>query len=477
MDELRRRYDAIIHVHRLVRYDLISSLRLTQLCPELFWLRDQAHRNADEFGLHMREMPHLDGDLAKRAVLKGLNRKSLLGFSGGLPISGDDPIFLSPTPAALQIFQLTGLEPGRYITIHDGFDTFHRIRSRRSTKQWPASYWQDLIDGLRNRHPGTKIVQVGGGHSQPYRGIDTNLVGKATFDQVAWLLKYAVCHIDGESGLVRLAHEMAGRSVVMFGPTDAGFFAFPENVNLLPESCGNCFWSTPEWLAQCPRGLEEPECTRSITPRRALDAVDQVIRARADILPTFVQASSLAREEAPTPADNEPVARAQQQVRLLASELAAWMPTSTIRTALVAPASSGVPLRLALAQLGRVEGVWFHVAEAGANRHAWRQALQNSGTRAEGPKGFTERLADPLNIPSGDHAFDLLVLSTTSSTRYELEFSMREMLRILRPGGLLFYAPPHLHESNGKDHGARGLRREELSAGANLEGCAAFREV
>lgn len=439
MGELQLRYDAIIHVHRLVRYDLRNHVRLSRLCPELFWLRDAAERNTGEFSLHMREMPLLDGDLAKRAVLRGLNRKSLLGYSGGLQIGGDDAIFLSPDPAALKILESAGLESGRYITIHDGFDTFHRIRSLRSTKQWTQAYWQDVIDGLRHRQPGMKIVQLGGGHSQPYRGLDANLVDKASFDEVAWLLKHAACHVDGESGLVRVAREMGGRSVVVFGPTDPDFFGFPDNINVLPEKCGNCFWSTPEWLAQCPRGMQEPECTRSVTPDRVLNAIDAVVEESMSNCPSGLNAKVFGRTTVP----NGPAAAADRMAERFVPELVACLPTGTASIAVTAPASSGLQFCSMIGNLGHIECTWFHIAEAGADRHAWRQTLQANTTHEIGdrPANRTPRVkeivAGQLNVPSHANAFDLVLLVSAFGSRMELEFSLREMLRILRPGGSL----------------------------------------
>lgn len=54
------------------------------------------------------------------------------------------------------------------------------------------------------------------------------------------------------------------KSIVLFGPTDPTFLAYPQNINIFSSECGNCWWVTRDWVKQCPRGLKTPECMESI---------------------------------------------------------------------------------------------------------------------------------------------------------------------------------------------------------------------
>jgi Glycosyltransferase family 9 (heptosyltransferase) len=475
LDDLRQNYDAIVEVHRLVSYHLLNPDRLSRLCPELIWLRDISDRRNGEYSIHQREMPVLDGDLAKRAVLKGLNRKSLLGYSGAVDIVSDDWIFVSPDPDALLIFERSGLKPGHYVTLHDGFDTAHRFRSR-STKQWPVDCWHNFIAKLRLHHPELKIVQVGGSNSALFKGVHVNLVGNATFDEVAWLLKYAVCHVDSESGLVRLAREIGGKSIVLFGPTDPDFFSFAENLNLKPVRCGNCFWSTPDWLAACPKGLAEPECTASITPERVLAALETVIDERKQFRPCVAvarysqhagerpsmgsgcESSNLPRRNLANGVPTSSLRSAESKSKAWHESIVALMRDRIrrrpVKVALIARQECGGQIERLLTMLNGIHTTWFQLARPNEGEAAKTATLfsklveQKSRERGfgvsemiKGAMDQTElRYGSALNIPIGRSTFDFVIFASPLNDKLQSGFALREVLRILKPGGTLIWA-------------------------------------
>jgi len=109
-------------------------------------------------------------------------------------------------------------------------------------------------------------VQIGSRKSRHIPGVDVDLVDRTSLHEAAWILKHAQLHIDTDSGLAHLARALHTPAIVLFGPTDAGYYGHPRNTNIAAAGCSNCWWSTPDWLSRCPRGLARPECMESITP-------------------------------------------------------------------------------------------------------------------------------------------------------------------------------------------------------------------
>ena len=73
------------------------------------------------------------------------------------------------------------------------------------------------------------VVQIGADNSQSIEGVDLDLRNKTTLDEVSWIIKQSRLHIDGESGLVRMAHALHTTSIAIFGPTSKSFFAIDGN--------------------------------------------------------------------------------------------------------------------------------------------------------------------------------------------------------------------------------------------------------
>jgi ADP-heptose:LPS heptosyltransferase len=127
--------------------------------------------------------------------------------------------------------------------------------------------------GMRKRFPGLCFIQLGASTSAPIAGIDHNLVGRTTLPEAAEILRHSVLHIDNESGLVHLAASLGVKSCVMFGPTDADYFSYENNINLRSSFCGGCWWITEDWMSRCPRGFGEPRCLSELRPETVIEAV------------------------------------------------------------------------------------------------------------------------------------------------------------------------------------------------------------
>lgn len=242
-------------------------------CVESGWKR------RDAFGLANRVHNLLNNQLANHAVLLGLDRRSLPLYSMGMPNYHETMPAMQLHPGALDVLERHGLVAGQYITLQDGWDANFPLKTldTRPTKVWPAAAWAALVVEIRARHPNMKIVQLGSAKTGgDIAGVDLNLRGKASLRDALALLKFAALHVDTEGGLVHMARGLHTRCVVLFGPTNAKFFGYARNKNLVPP-CHNCWWMIQDWMSECLRGLDVPECMTHHTPAAVANAVSEIL--------------------------------------------------------------------------------------------------------------------------------------------------------------------------------------------------------
>ena len=93
--------------------------------------------------------------------------------------------------------------------------------------------------------------------------------------ETASVISEASLHIDTDSGLVHIAACLGTVCAVIFGPTNALYCSYSENINISPRLCGNCWWSFYDWMNACPKGLNAPECMNSIEPNDIIKEIKQ----------------------------------------------------------------------------------------------------------------------------------------------------------------------------------------------------------
>ena len=164
-----------------------------------------------------------------------------------------------------------GLKSRHYVTVHNGFDTGFVITGRRATKCYRR--FDAVVAILKQSLPHLTFVQVGAGTSEPIAECDIDLIGKTTLSEVAAILAGAAFHIDNESGLVHLARCYGVSAGVVFGPTPADYFAYPDNLSIEPPICGNCWWMTRTWMDLCPKGYATPRCMTEQDPALVADRI------------------------------------------------------------------------------------------------------------------------------------------------------------------------------------------------------------
>lgn len=219
--------------------------------------------------------PYLDGYSSQLSIMKGVSRLQQPDFNGALGIGKDYEynVFIRGDP--FKFLKNNGIE-GKYITVHRGNDTAY---SGDAVKLWPLENYEELIRMFKEKYPGYKVVQMGVSRDrcQEIRGVDIDLVGKTTLDDVKSLLKYSSLHIDSEGGFTHLRQSLrGGQSVALFGPTDIRFYGYDNNINIKGDGCDTpCEWATKSWMTVCSRGYGKPPCMRSITPEMVMERIEK----------------------------------------------------------------------------------------------------------------------------------------------------------------------------------------------------------
>jgi ADP-heptose:LPS heptosyltransferase len=449
-------YDLSVHTLHYAGFTVHNPARLRQHFPDAaLRLAQAAERFADHRGLFDRR-PHLDGLWGRISAAAGRNALDNLGFCSGLDISRATELTLNPDVAALAA--VAGLLGGAedYITIHDGFDNSMTIPPGGATKCWTLEGWTAFVRGFKAAHPGIRVVQLGGSKSRKVAGVDVDLIGRTNLHQAAWILKNSALHVDTDSGLVHLARAMHAKAVVLFGPTEPRLYCHDTHAAVTAGDCASCWWSTADWLAHCPRGLRLPACMAAIAPERVLQEaaamLDRHRPPRADMLSAELYDGALIRRDAavlqavfddaglsPVPiteharnADNGAYLHASKQWEYLVA-LAAIRDLGQCGLRILDAGGGRGALAFHLATLGHeVEVIdrdflWDH----GGDEEIERRFMQAT------PPNLRARHGGLHNLPVADESVDVVVCISVVEHLREKATVLRELMRVLRPGGLL----------------------------------------
>jgi hypothetical protein len=287
VDGLRACHDDLLFDYTHATYDL--ALRISQFVVVhkglTQWSRLRAHprllhavtniiRYRPKIEAFIERHPFLDGFLAQKAIYANQTRATFLHHMAGLTYGGDR---LDVATVGLEQ-QKHDLEPGRYITVHNGFDPDFVIMNQRATKCYP--HFGTVVGLLKKRWPDLKFVQIGVSTSEPLAEVDLNLINRTSMREAAGLIAGALLHIDNEGGLVHLARCLGVASCVVFGPTPSAYFGYSGNVNVDPTFCGGCWWINETWMNQCPRGFATPRCMTEQDPLAVAAAIHRHLTAR-----------------------------------------------------------------------------------------------------------------------------------------------------------------------------------------------------
>jgi SAM-dependent methyltransferase len=198
--------------------------------------------------------------------------------TSGLPHRNPNEIPFFPSKQSFLVIAELLAKP--YVTVHHGFDVlFLPARTRKtdydSTKNISLRQWREIVALIRKE--GVEVIQLGVAEEERIEGVTNYLNGQTSLEETGLLIKHSLCHIDTEGGLVHLANAVHTRCVVLFGPTPAEFFGYPQNINLDPAGCKACWFTTQNWLIECPRHTSGPDCMSGHSAAGVADAAIRII--------------------------------------------------------------------------------------------------------------------------------------------------------------------------------------------------------
>ena len=256
--EYVREYDFSLLANQFITFanEHIKKERLIRRAPkvlETFYHIENVRKPIERYIVNH---PNFDGAFADLAIKTGHKRYTYLHHMAGIDYGGNKcPLSpLGEVPAEIR---------GRpYLTIHDGWDNKFdfRMSVERPTKTLPSETWESFVMDFKALHKDILIVQIGGAAGKKIPGVDFCFKGTLQLSESLAILSSSLLHVDTESGLVHIAASLGVRSVVLFGPTNIQWFGYPENVNVPPQLCGNCWWSTETWMEKCPANHAKPVC-------------------------------------------------------------------------------------------------------------------------------------------------------------------------------------------------------------------------
>ncbi len=387
---------------------------------------------------------------------RGWNYWDMLGINGAIDFSRDNQGTMHLDMDGFPKIEALGFLDKQFITVHSGSDAVSKYTN--SVKQWPKERWEEFCKKIKSIYPDLLLVQVGADNSQIIDGVDINLVGKTSLHDVAIILKHSLLHVDGDSGLVHLRIQLSGKSIVLFGPTPKSFYGYSANINIVSSYCKECLWILNDWFDTCAKGFEYPKCMEEIKTETVLsEAVNALEEATSRNAAYSMRDASLYTS------------------RSLSDYRASLYNICDTCGAEAAPASEHIygPARTyihaskqweypyALEQIEKLGGKGCAIADIGGGRGMLGPYLAKKGYRANvfdidyrwddggvadiekqyirhaGELGLKVEFGSVFNIPCADESFDLVTCISVIEHVIAKKYALREMLRIVKPGGFL----------------------------------------
>ncbi|MDR2428128.1 MAG: hypothetical protein LBD19_04235 [Endomicrobium sp.] len=110
------------------------------------------------------------------------------------------------------------------------------------------------------------------------QNVDINVAKKTSFDELCSIIKKSLLQIAIDGACSHIAWALRTKSIILFGPTDAKYSMYPENINIMSSICGGC-WHR---FGKCVIGEESKlsVCMNSINPEfvaeKAIDYINSL---------------------------------------------------------------------------------------------------------------------------------------------------------------------------------------------------------
>lgn len=252
--------------------------KIERLCPRLLEVIDAYLENEKLIEKVIRFSPKNNTQAYIMSLIQERNRVQMADVDNILgiePVIKFKPAITVSEDETLEKFDLKNV---KYITLNRCVD--ERNDSWDSNKMWALESYAKLIKMIKEEYKDCKIVQIGHSieRSPLIEGIDMNLVGKTSLEEVKVIVKNATLHIDGEGGLVHLRHALCAKtSVVLFGPTAIELYGYPENINIKSNACYYpCDWVINDWQSHC-LNKNKHICMNAIKPEMVFEKIKPVL--------------------------------------------------------------------------------------------------------------------------------------------------------------------------------------------------------
>ncbi|HKA91983.1 MAG TPA: methyltransferase domain-containing protein [Haliangiales bacterium] len=417
--------------------------------------REETDRAFEGYRINFDQFPWGNNLISEFCGANGMSLFDLVARTACLDRADMVPVIV-PSPDDLKIGEIVQTL-GDYITIHHGCDPKLRRNGRVvQTKNWGRKQWEAVIAHVK-AETGLKVVQIGTADEERLDGTIDYFMGGTNAREASVLLKHARFHLDTEGGMVHLARAVNTRAIVLFGPTPLEFFAYPENINIKEGDCHDCWWSTPDWFQRCPRGLDDPACMDAIRVDALKPALDELTCAPPR---ERFQLEDLSLFDPKLMGDEESLLREVYRAAGLAfrhptrhamnDDTGAYIHGSKNWEYLYAIdkiRSHFGDRRLKLLDAGAGRGalsLYFGAAghdshicdlDYAAHSHTGLAYENRFLAAAQGKVSF--RFGSMFNLPYEGESFDVVMCISVVEHLTLKRFAIRELLRVLRPDGLL----------------------------------------
>jgi ADP-heptose:LPS heptosyltransferase len=371
------------------------------------WMKDFCKKNEDFFTKYYKFFKHTPRYHTIVGQWSILNNKSRIQQSDQcelLGIKNSSHTFLNLEPRNLEILKTLKLKEVPYITIQRGVNAYEKLS--QSTRMWPVKHYEKFIKLFHRAYPNIKVIQVGYSNElcKSMDDADVNLTGKTSLDELAVILKYALFHLDGEGGMVHMKKFLNGRSIVMLGPTSSEIFGYSENINLRGDGCYSwCEWVSDDWNRKCLRGFEEAPCMTSISPEMVMEAAHKILNNRKNFS-YLVERNDVAEDK-------------------IADYILDKHINGRIKIVDIFNKSG-----LALAKTLRKNFDDITIFDLNFQFDAFAKA-ERDGLKLEYGCLYNISMPDDIN--------DVVIWQNKDMTLIHIEYIMKELFRILKPGGML----------------------------------------
>lgn len=266
IEKYYNKYDIIFTVNRFFMVKHLNKEKVQKLHPQLYKYCTQSQELEKIFSSNLNPR-----NFGQWSLMQGRNRYEQMSIADFPQYNRLSKPFMPININVEKTLEKFNLNNIKYITLSHSVDG---IYNANHPKLWPLDYFERLILQIKKIHPNIQFVQLGSNQEFGIiKNADINLVEKTNFEELKVVLKHSVLHIDSEGGLVHLKYALNGVSVVIFGPTEPGIFAYDKNINFLPQECGGCCWMSSSWSKKCLKGYEVPACMCSTSPKDVTEKV------------------------------------------------------------------------------------------------------------------------------------------------------------------------------------------------------------